>query len=119
MLVLVGGGGPSAVAWIGRLHDSALVADVDGVAIAALAVGGALALITLLRSYGRALVRLDRLERALTAAGIEVEGDAAPSLDVIPPQHGHQPGTHAPASLSLTSRVRASRSATCSRRGIP
>ena len=96
VLVLVGGGGPSAVAWIGRLHDSALVAVVAGVAIAALAVGGALALITLLRSYGRALVRLDRLERALTAAGIEVEGDAAPSLDVIPPQHGHQPGTHAP-----------------------
>lgn len=96
LLVLVGGGGPSAVAWIGRLHDSALVAVVAGVAIGALAVGGALAFVTLLRSYGRALVRLERLERAVREAGIEVEGEAAPGLDVIRPQRGLQPGTPAP-----------------------
>ena len=97
VLVLVDGGGPSAIAWIGGLPDSALVAVVAAVVIAGLAVAGTLAFVTLLRSYGRALVRLERLERALSNAGIEVEADAAPSLDVIPAQHGLALGTPAPA----------------------
>jgi thiol-disulfide isomerase/thioredoxin/uncharacterized membrane protein YphA (DoxX/SURF4 family) len=93
--VLVDGGGASAVAWIGRLHGAGLVAFVAGIAGCAVVFAGATAFVTLLRSYGRVLVRLDRLERALSEAGIEVDDDVA--LEVLPPQAGLAPGTPAPA----------------------
>jgi thiol-disulfide isomerase/thioredoxin len=95
VFVVVDGGGPSAVAWIGQLDDAALVAFVAGIVGCAVIVAGALAFVTLLRSYGRALGRVDRLERALHEAGIDI--DDGVELDVIPPQHGMAPGTVAPA----------------------
>ena len=94
--VLVDGGGPSAVAWIGGLHDSTLVAFVAGVVIAGLVVAGTLAFVSLLRAHGRVLNRLDRLEQALSAAGIDAPADQPAALDVVPPRHGLAPGTPAP-----------------------
>jgi thiol-disulfide isomerase/thioredoxin/uncharacterized membrane protein YphA (DoxX/SURF4 family) len=96
LATVIGGGGPSAVAWVGGLHGAGLVAVVAGVAIVAVTVAGAVAFAMLLRSYGRVLVRLDRLEQVLGEAGLELPGDA-PGLEVIPPQHGLSIGTPAPA----------------------
>jgi thiol-disulfide isomerase/thioredoxin len=63
-----------------------------GVAAAALLVVGVFAFVTLMRSYGSVLIRLDRIESALAAAGIEAEGDV-----VDEPEFGREPGTVAPA----------------------
>jgi uncharacterized membrane protein YphA (DoxX/SURF4 family)/thiol-disulfide isomerase/thioredoxin len=98
--VLLDGSGPSAVAWIGRLHDAGLVALILGLLIAAAVAGAASAFITLLRSYGRVLVRVDRLEQALRDGGIDVDELAADedvALEVVPPARGRTPGTPAPA----------------------
>jgi thiol-disulfide isomerase/thioredoxin len=81
----------SAVAWIGRLDPAQLLALAAGViALAVLVVGGAVFL-SLLRSYGQVLVRLERVEAALEQAGIQLgEDEAMPEL-------GRRPGTPAPA----------------------
>ena len=83
----------SAVAWIGRLEGAEILALAVAVAAAVLLVAGALAFLSLLRSYGRVLVRLDRVERALADAGFDLDDeDAGP-----PPEFGLEPGTPAPA----------------------
>ena len=97
LATILGGGGPSAIAWVAGLHGTALVAAVAGIVIAVLAAGGAVAFVTLLRSYGRVLVRVDRLEQALSSAGVDVPPDPPSTLEVIPPQSGLALGTPAPA----------------------
>jgi peroxiredoxin len=84
--------GPDALAWIGGLDGSGVLALVVGsVALLALAAGG-WTLFEVMRSYGRVLVRLDRVERALEEAGLSLD-DAEPAMPAI----GHTPGTEAPA----------------------
>jgi thiol-disulfide isomerase/thioredoxin len=86
----------SAVAWIGDLGGAELLALAVAVAATLLLVVGAFAFLTLMRSYGQLLVRLDRVEAALTNAGLEI--DTVEDL----PQVGLEPGTPAPA-FSLAS----------------
>src|SRR5262245_20309775 len=86
----------SATAWIADLDGSELVAFVVGVVATGLLVIGAIAFLTLMRSYGNVLVRLDRMESALADAGIDLsEVDA---LEAI----GLEPGTPAPAFTAPT-----------------
>ena len=81
----------SAVAWIGRLQPAELVTlAVGGAAAAALLVGG-LAFLSLLRSYGRVLLRLERVEQALGQLGVDISEPAEQ------PEIGLQPGSPAPA----------------------
>lgn len=79
----------SATAWIGSLRAVGVVLLASGLVLAALVALGALAFIHLLRQHGRLLLRLDRMEQALAAAGFELEPDEMPEL-------GHPPGTPAP-----------------------
>lgn len=81
----------SAVAWLGALTGMQITTLALSIALVVLAAAGTLAFLVLLRSYGRALVRLDGIERRLADAGIEVEDDESP------PELGHEPGTPAPA----------------------
>ena len=81
----------SALAWVGRLGDTVALALAAGVAFAALLALGAFAFITLVRSYGRVLVRLERVEQLLAADGYELDASADE------PEHGLEPGTPAPA----------------------
>jgi thiol-disulfide isomerase/thioredoxin len=85
----------SAAAWIVRLDGAELVALAVGVASAALLVAGVLAFVTILRSYGRVLIRLERVEAALTEHGLTVEEEEPP------PEVGLEPGTQAPAFAEL------------------
>lgn len=93
-LVLVGslaGHTPSSVSWIGHLHGLEAAAVAAGTAIVGLLVVGAMAFVRLLRSYGKALVRIDRLERRLAEAGLDAdEAEPAPAI-------GIEPGVRAPA----------------------
>jgi peroxiredoxin len=93
---LVGGlyaGNTSAVAWIGQLDGAEILALAVGVAAVVLLTVGTVAFLSLLRSYGQVLTRLDRVEQQLADAGIEpVEDDLGP-----PPELGLEPGTPAPA----------------------
>ena len=82
--------GTSTVAWPGRLDAAEFVAVAVAAGAAVLLAGGSLAFLTLVRSYGRVLVRLDRLEAALVEAGIDVGGDEAA------PRVGLEPGAPAP-----------------------
>jgi thiol-disulfide isomerase/thioredoxin len=82
--VLVAGGGPIMPAWAWGAAG--------GVVAVALVCSG---MLMSLRAYGRLLLRIDRLERALADAGIDADEIAV--LDVIPPQIGLAPGTPAPA----------------------
>jgi thiol-disulfide isomerase/thioredoxin len=86
----------SATGWIGELQPAELAAVAAGAAVVAVLAGGALALLALMRSYGRVLVRLDRLEAALSEAGVDVGAlEAAPRV-------GLEPGTPAPWFLGTT-----------------
>jgi thiol-disulfide isomerase/thioredoxin len=85
----------SAVAWLGRLDGAEAVALGLGLAAAVLVAAGGAAFVWLLRSYGRVLVRLERVERALADAGIDV---AEP---VELPEIGLAPGTPAPEHAEL------------------
>jgi peroxiredoxin len=76
---------PSAVAWIGALEGAELLAFVVAAAATVLLAVGALAFLSLLRSYGIALTRLDRVETALARAGLELEGDVAMRELGLPP----------------------------------
>jgi thiol-disulfide isomerase/thioredoxin len=82
---------PSAVAWIGNLDTTAVLALVTAVTAVALA-AGVMAFLSLLRSYGRVLLRLDEFERRLAAAGL---GDEEEQVGL--PELGQAPGTTAPA----------------------
>jgi thiol-disulfide isomerase/thioredoxin len=83
--------GVSAVAWIGRLDGPDLLAFVVVAVAAILLVAAGAAFLTLLRSYGKVLLRVERLERVLAEAGIQVE---APEPV---PEVGLPPGAPAPA----------------------
>lgn len=87
--------GTSAVAWIGALGAEALVAGIAACLVAGLLGAGVAALLGLLRSYGRVLVRLERIEAALAEAGVEIAGDVEPAV-------GLEPGTEAPWFLAVT-----------------
>lgn len=80
----------SAVGWIGRVQPAELLALATAVSAAAVLVAGALGFVSLLRSYGRILVRLDRIERALGEVGIDVSETAEQ------PELGLPPGTPSP-----------------------
>jgi thiol-disulfide isomerase/thioredoxin len=79
----------SAYGWVGAMDGSGpvLLALAAG---AALLAAGATAYLSLLRRYGRALVRLDRAERMLAEAGLAIP-ETAPAKRV-----GLEPGTPAP-----------------------
>lgn len=83
-------GGPGAFGWIGNRVPIGLLVLAAGVVAACLTV--AVAFVSLMRSYGRVLLRLDTVEGALRVAGIDVPGDehSLPGL-------GIDPGTRAPA----------------------
>lgn len=91
---LVSDDAQSPVAWLGQLEPSEVVAVSVGVAAALLLVLGAVAFVTLMRSYGEVLLRLERAERALLGAGIGLE-------DRDPPA-GIAPGAPAPWFLGAT-----------------
>ncbi len=90
-------GGPGAFGWIGNLRPVGTLALVAGAVAASLAVGGSFAFISLMRSHGRVLLRLDTVESALREAGIEVPDDED-SLS----QLGIDPGSPAPAFAAET-----------------
>ena len=84
--------GPGAFGWIGNLTAVGALALAVGVVAIGLLVGGGLAFVSLLRSHGRVLLRLDTVESALREAGIEVPEDE----DSLP-ELGIDPGSPAPA----------------------
>jgi thiol-disulfide isomerase/thioredoxin len=86
----------SAVVWIAGLGAGELVAAAAaGLGLALLAVG-ALALVKLVGSYGHVLTRLERLEAALVAAGLQVDAED------VAARVGREPGTEAPWFLATT-----------------
>jgi thiol-disulfide isomerase/thioredoxin/uncharacterized membrane protein YphA (DoxX/SURF4 family) len=82
------GSDASAFAWVDGL-DATIVAI--AIAAGAILVLGAMGFVSLLRAYGRALVRLERVEQALVDAGIQPDGPA----DIL--EQGPELGTPAPA----------------------
>lgn len=90
-------GGPGALGWIGNLGPVGFLVLATGIVAAGFAVGGCVAFISLLRSQGRVLLRLDTLESALRKAGIEIPDDAQTL-----PELGIDPGSHAPAFTAST-----------------
>jgi len=84
------GNEPSAVAWVSGLDGTETAVLAIGIAAALLASAGAVAFVSLLRSYGRVLVRLERMERTLADAGLATE----PSPEEV--VRGLDPGTPAP-----------------------
>lgn len=84
---------PSAVTWVGTVGITGLLALSLGVTLVTLGAAGVMGFLSLLRSYGNVLVRLDGVERRLAAAGLEdEEGESGPA-----PELGLAPGTAAPA----------------------
>jgi thiol-disulfide isomerase/thioredoxin len=81
---------PSAFAWLGGLSGTEIALVALGLAVAAAASAGTLAFLSLVRSYGGALLRLEAIERRLVEAGLSVEDEESP------PEIGHEPGTPAP-----------------------
>ena len=88
--------GPGAFGWVPGLTRVGLLALAAGVVACGLAVGGGLAFVSLLRSHGHVLLRLDIVESALREAGIQVDDDHA--LPAI----GIDPGSPAPAFTTAT-----------------
>ncbi len=83
--------GPGALAWLGDLGGAELLAVVLGaVALLVLAVGG-WTLLNVTRAYGRVLLRLEQVERALSRAGVPLDEEEEM------PELGHEPGAPAPA----------------------
>lgn len=92
-LVVVAGrddAGPGAFAWVSRLEGVEWALLALAVALAAVLAVGGYVVSHVLRSYGRVLVRLDRVEERLRVAGLELE-----EPDEMP-QLGLAPGTRAP-----------------------
>ena len=88
--------GPGLFSSVRNLAPVGILALVAGVVAVGLAVGGGLAFVSLMRSYGRVLLRLDTVENALREAGIEIDDEEAlPAL-------GIDPGTPAPAFTTET-----------------
>jgi thiol-disulfide isomerase/thioredoxin len=84
--------GPGAFAWIGGLDGAGVLTLVVGLVALLAFVAGGWTTLHLMRSYGRVLVRLDRLEFALENAGLPFD-DVEPDM----PQIGLVPGVGAPA----------------------
>ena len=89
--------GPGAFGWIGNLAPVGVFALAMGIVAVGMTVGGGLAFVSLLRSHGRVLLRLDTVESALRDAGIDVPDDEQ-SLPAL----GIDPGTRAPAFTTET-----------------
>ncbi len=86
----------SPVAWLTRLDAAELIAVAVSAAALAVLGMGTIAFVSLMRSYGAVLVRLDRIEATLADAGIEVDhSEDAPRI-------GLEPGTPAPWFLATT-----------------
>lgn len=81
----------SALAWVRALDGSEVGALAFAIVLMAFSAIGTLAFVSLMRSHGRTLLRLETIERRLTEAGIEIEQEDAP------PELGLEPGTPAPA----------------------
>jgi thiol-disulfide isomerase/thioredoxin len=77
--------------WFSRWEATALLSLVIGAIALVLAVVGTMAFLSLMHSYGKVLVRVERLERALAEAGIDL------GLEQEAPNVGLTPGTLAPA----------------------
>ena len=78
----------SAIAWLGDLEGAELLAlVVAAFALGVIVVGGA-AFLTLMRSYGRVLTRLDRVEAALASAGYGLDDEPMPELGLAPRHAG-------------------------------
>lgn len=92
----LGGEQTSAFAWLGDLDGAQLLALAVAVAAVTLLVVGAFAFLTLMRSYGKVLVRLDRVEAALAESGIEL-GDYEQELGI-----GLDPGSPVPEFTAAT-----------------
>ncbi len=91
-----GDAGPSVVSWTSRLNSVEWLVLALAVALVATVAVGGYAVMHVLRSYGRVLVRLDAVEERLRAAGFDLEEpDDVPEL-------GLEPGTPAP-DFTLTS----------------
>ncbi|MFN8221765.1 MAG: TlpA family protein disulfide reductase [Gaiellales bacterium] len=91
----------SPVAWIGHLDASGGAIVALAVALAVTLSAGSVVLMSVMRSYGRVLVRLERVEALLADAGFDVgRGETEPFL-------GLEPGTEAPWFLATTAEGRA------------
>jgi methylamine dehydrogenase accessory protein MauD len=85
VVVVAAGPGTSATAWIGRLSGTAAVLAGAGLAVAVVMAGASALALVLLRRHGELLLRIDALEDALAAHGIELAPPAPqfelPDLD--------------------------------------
>ncbi len=88
--VVAGGAGTSATHWIAGLSDAGLVALVGGLLLLTVSAVAGGVVFALLRRHGEVLLRLEALEEALAARGIQV----APVPEASPA--GLPPGTPAP-----------------------
>ncbi len=83
----------SAAAWAGDAGGTGLLALLLGVALVTLGGAGVMVVLSLLRSYGKVLLRLEDVERRLSAAGLDAEQEEAGPA----PELGLDPGTPAPS----------------------
>jgi thiol-disulfide isomerase/thioredoxin len=81
--------GLGAFAWTTRLHGVEWLGFALAVSLGVVVTLGGYAVVHVLRSYGRVLVRLDAVEQRLRDAGL--------TLEESPPELGLEPGTAAPA----------------------
>ena len=77
--------------WLSRWEATALLSFAMGAIALLLAAVGIMAFLSLMHSYGKVLVRVERLESALAEAGIDL------GLEPRTPNVGLTPGTPAPA----------------------
>ena len=89
--------GPGAFGWIRTVTPVGTLALAAGVVAVSLTVGGGLAFVSLMRSHGRVLLRLDTVESALRKAGIEIPDDVQAL-----PELGIDPGSPAPVFTAST-----------------
>jgi thiol-disulfide isomerase/thioredoxin/uncharacterized membrane protein YphA (DoxX/SURF4 family) len=85
-----GDAGPGMFAWVSGLDGAQKTLVALGAALVGVLAGAGYVVLHVLRSYGHVLVRLDRVEERLRAAGFELE-----EPDEMP-QLGLAPGTQAP-----------------------
>lgn len=84
--------GPAPAAWLEGRSAAELALVAAGLTAGIVVVAGAVAILTLMRAYGRVLLRLDATEEALRDARIELP----PTLGRSMPELGMDPGTPAP-----------------------
>ena len=91
----IAGQTPSAFGWAANAGTVEILAVAAGVVAVALLSGGILAFLSLTRSYGSVLLRLERMELRLAEAGIDMDEHDAPQ------ELGLEPGTSAPAFVAV------------------